>query len=76
MSFNLKNCARITFKHIQLGHFSNLTGILNYCSRQNMVRKCQHFKLIRTRQIICKKSFKKVFFLNNFFEDKRELCFT
>lgn len=73
--FNLNNCARITFKHSQLGHFAILTWILNYCSQQNKVGKCQHFGLIR-RQIICEKSFffKKFSSKQFFFEDKGQFA--
>lgn len=74
MSFNLKNCARITFKHIPLGHFSISTWILNYCSRETGLENTNISSLIRTRQIVCKISFKKVSFLNNFFEDKGQFA--
>lgn len=67
--FQFKELCKDSIQTHSIGAFFNLTGILNYCSQQNTVRKCQHFKLIRTRQIIWKKSFKKVFILN-FFEDK------
>lgn len=50
--FQFKELCKDNIQTHSIRALFNLTGILNYCSQQNTVRKCQHFKLIRTRQII------------------------
>lgn len=74
MSFNLKNCARITFKHILLGHLSNLTQILNDCSQRDRVGKCQRLKSDKNKAETMQNSLLKSFFLNIFFEDKGQFA--
>lgn len=68
--FQFKELCKDNIQTHSVMHFSILTGILNYCSQQNMVRKRQLFKLIRTRHVICKK--KKIIksFLLKQFDDK------
>lgn len=45
-------------------------------ANKTRLEKCQHFKLIRTRRVIWKKSFNKSFLLKQFVWGHRAVCFT
>lgn len=70
--FNLKNCARITFKR-SIGHFSIYMNTVNYCNNKTRLEDTT-FKVDKTRQKMQKSLFKKCSFQQ--FLEHEAVCFT